>query len=230
MTADLSAEAGGRRRTGLLGGTFDPFHCGHEAAALRAQEALSLDRVVLVPSRQPPHRSTEPQAGAADRLAMAEIAARSQDSWTVSDTELTRTGPSYTFDTLSEFALQGLTPVEMFFITGADAFAEIATWSRFPSVLDLAHFVVIARQGITLDSIGNRLPSLTGRMTTPGRFTDAEGTRIILIEATTPAVSSTEIRRRIQHGEPIAGMVPPPIETYIRDHRLYHTPQSGVGR
>ena len=230
MTTGVSATARGRRRTGVLGGTFDPFHCGHEAAALSAQLALSLERVVLVPSRQPPHRSTQPQAGAADRLAMAQIAAGALESWSVSDTELKRTGPSYSFDTLAEFSAQGLTPNELFFITGADAFAEIATWSRYPSILDLAHFVVIAREGIALDSIGNRLPSLAGRMTTPGRLSDAEGTRIILIEATTPAVSSTEIRRRVQHGEPITGMVPPAIETYIRDHRLYHTPQSGVGR
>ena len=209
---------------------FDPFHCGHEAAALNAQQALSLDRIVLVPSRQPLHRSTGPQAGDTDRLAMAEIAAQSQKSWTVSDTELKRTGPSYTYDTLSEFAARGLTPMEMFFIAGADAFAEIATWWQYPSILDLANFVVIARAGIALDSIGNRLPSLTGRMTPAGRFTDLEGTRIILIEATTPTVSSTDIRQRIQRGEPIAGMVPAPVASYIRDHHLYHPPSSGVGR
>jgi nicotinate-nucleotide adenylyltransferase len=230
MTAVWSAEARGRRRTGVLGGTFDPFHCGHEAAALNAQRALSLEHIVLVPSRQPPHRSTQPLASAADRLAMAHIAAGAQKSWSVSDTELERTGPSYSFDTLAEFGAQGLAPSEVFFITGSDAFAEIATWSRYPSVLDLANFVVIAREGITLDSLGNRLPSLAGRMTTPAGFTGAEGTRIILIDATTPAVSSTEVRRRVQHGEPITGMVPLAIETYIRDHRLYHTPQSGVGR
>jgi nicotinate-nucleotide adenylyltransferase len=209
---------------------FDPFHRGHEAAALSAQQALQLDRMVLVPSRQPPHRFAQPLASGADRLAMADIAAASHPSWSVSDIELDRTGPSYTFDTLSAFALQGLTPVEIFFITGADAFAEIDTWSRFPAILDLAHFVVIARAGIALDSIGNRLPSLAGRLTTPDRFTDSEGTKIILIEAATPAVSSTDIRRRVQHGEPIAGMVAPAIDTYIHDHRLYHATQSGVGR
>lgn len=217
-------------QTGVLGGTFDPFHCGHEAAALHAQQALSLHRIVLVPSRQPPHRSARPQASGADRLAMAGIAARSQNGWSVSDTELNRTGPSYTFDTLAEFAARGLTPVEIFFITGADAFADIATWSRFPTILDLAHFVVVARIGMALDSIGNRLPSLAGRMTTPGGFTDGEGTRIILIEATTPAVSSTEIRLRIQRGESVTGLVPAAIETYIRDHHLYRAPHTGVGR
>jgi nicotinate-nucleotide adenylyltransferase len=230
MTADLSADARGRRRTGVLGGTFDPFHCGHEAAALAAQRALSLEHVVLVPSRQPPHRSTRPLAFAADRLAMAQIAASAHNSWSVSDTELKRTGPSYSFDTLAEFGAQGLTPSEIFFITGADAFAEIATWSRYPSVLDLAHFAVIARAGITLDSIGNRLPSLAGRLTTPALFSGSERTRIILIDATTPAVSSTEVRRRVQYGESITGMVPSAVETYIRDHRLYYTPKSGVGR
>lgn len=217
-------------RTGVLGGMFDPFHRGHEAAALAAQQRLALDRLVLVPSRRPPHRPGQPQASGADRLAMARMAASAHASWTVSDTELTREGTSYTFDTLMEFVNWGQTPCSLFFILGADAFAEISTWSRYPAVLDLANFVVIAREGITLDSLGNRLPSLAGRMTTASTPIEAEGTSIILIDVVTPPVSSTDIRRRVQGGESIAGMVPSKVDTYIHAHQLYRVSQTGLGR
>ena len=155
---------------GVLGGTFDPIHCGHVAAA-PARAAGALRSTASCSCRRASRRiaPTQPQASGADRLAMAEIGRADRTSWSVSDIELKRDGPSYTFDTLTELRAQGLTPVQIFFITGADAFAEIATWSRYPAVLDLAHFVVVARPGITLDSIGKRLPDLAGRMTTPGR-------------------------------------------------------------
>jgi len=211
---------------------FDPIHNGHVAAAVAAQRALSLDEMLLIPSRQPPHRPVQPVASAADRLAMATLAAQSQKSWTVSEVELTRPGTTYTFDTL-----EGLAPLRpkrsIFFILGADAFAEIDTWSRFPQVLELANFVVISRPGFTLADAGNKLPSLTARLTTAERFladNAREGTAIILVEATTPPVSSTEIRRRISRGASIADLVPPGVDSYIRDHRLYLAPADGAGR
>ena len=219
------------RRVGVLGGMFDPIHLGHEAAVMAVQQALSLDQVILVPSRQPPHRPAQPLAGAADRVAMAEIVARAHHSWTVSDTETRRDGPSYTFDTLAEFADRGLTPVATFFIIGSDAFAEIAMWSRYPAVLDLAHFVVVARSGTTLESLRKQLPDLAGRMTSAGHFVpgsrlptpDSRGasTSILLIETVTPDVSSTEIRRRVRAGEHITGLVAAGVESYIMTHRLY---------
>ena len=156
---------------GVLGGTFDPIHEGHVAAALAAQQALGLDEVTLVPSRQPPHRPEQPYAAAADRLAMATLVAREHAGWTVSDTEIRRDGPSYTFDTLTAFGKRGQTPFQIFFITGADAFAEIASWWRYPALLDLAHFVVVARPGgMTLEALGKRLPDLAGSMIPVGKF------------------------------------------------------------
>ena len=201
---------------GVLGGTFDPVHIGHIAAGLRAQEALQLDRVMLVPSHIPPHRSAgaSPEA----RLAMAELAAREQQGWTASAIELKREGPSYTFDTLTE--LSG-GEWQKFFIIGADAFAEIATWSRYPAVLDLAHFIVVARPGITLHSLKARVPDLADRMTTPDSFTPDEKTRVILLETATPDVSSTEIRRCVRAGQTISGLVPDSVASYISTHRLY---------
>jgi nicotinate-nucleotide adenylyltransferase len=124
--------------------------------------------------------------------------------------EIDREGPSYTFDTLA-----GLRDgTQIFFILGADAFAEIATWFRYPDVLDLANFVVVSRPGITLDSLRERVPSAFDRPS-------AANTRVILVEAATPNVSSTDIRRRIRAGEPLSGTVPDPVADYIRAHRLY---------
>ena len=212
---------------GVLGGTFDPIHFGHITAGLRAQEALALERVMLVPSRIPPHRTVG--ASPADRLAMAGLAAADQQGWSASDIELEREGPSYTFDTLT--TLRASSTSQFFFIIGADAFAEIATWSRYPAVLDLAHFAVVARPGITLDSLRKRLPNLAERMTTPDVFkphatSPASGpqSRVILIETTTPDVSSTEIRRRVRAGESIHGLVPEAVASYISSHGLYGGP------
>ena len=213
---------------GVLGGMFDPIHCGHVVAATAAERALKLRSLTLMPSRLPPHRPEQPRVSPMHRLAMTTLAAADHPSWSVSDIELKRDGPSYTFDTLSGLIGQGHPASQIFFITGADAFAEIATWSRYPAVLDLAHFAVVARPGITLDSLKQRLPDLAERMTTPASLKSnptgpepTEHTRIILIEAATPDVSSTEVRRRLRAGESIAGLVPDFVATYIAHHRLY---------
>jgi nicotinate-nucleotide adenylyltransferase len=209
---------------GVLGGTFDPIHLGHVAAGLAAQQALSLDSVVLIPSRIPPHRADPVTASGEQRLAMAQLAAADQPGWSASRIELDREGPSYTFDTL--VALHQADPgAQIFFITGADAFAEIATWWRYPAVLDLAHFVVVSRPGITLDSLRDRVPSAfpPPALSADGRDASAK-TRVILVEANTPDVSSTDIRRRARAGENLIGLVPESVAHYIRAHHLYLGP------
>ena len=149
--ADDEAASASRSRSlmrlGLLGGTFDPVHEGHLAAGRAARAALALDQVRLVPAHVPPHRAVGPRASTPHRFAMAAIAALDEPGWTVSDVELERDGPSFTYDTLAAAQASGLTASQIFFIIGADAFAEIATWSRYPAVLDLAHFVVVTRPG-----------------------------------------------------------------------------------
>jgi nicotinate-nucleotide adenylyltransferase len=204
--------------TGVLGGSFDPIHNGHIAAASAAERALSLDAMLLIPSRVAPHRADPAGASGDDRFAMAQVAAEGRAHWAASPIELERSGPSYTYDTLAELRK---TPSQYFFITGTDAFSEIATWSRYPAVLDLANFVVVSRPGFTLDSLRNRVPDLADRMTTPDRFHHSAKTRIILLEAPTPDISSTEIRRRVRQHESIAGFVPDAVADYIRTHRLY---------
>jgi nicotinate-nucleotide adenylyltransferase len=198
-------------KVGVLGGTFDPIHLGHVAAAEAAQAALSLDRITLIPSHIPPHRAAAVTASGDDRLAMAQLAAANRPGWSASRIELDREGPSYTYDTLVELKQE---PAQFFFITGADAFAEIATWSRYPAVLDLANFVVVSRPGITLDSLRERVPSaFVPRLSAK--------TRVILVEAHTPDVSSTEIRRRVRAGTSVAGLVPDAVASYIHTQGLY---------
>jgi nicotinate-nucleotide adenylyltransferase len=210
-----------RPRVGLLGGTFDPIHVGHLAVARAAQQALDLDRVCFVPAARPPHRPDSPQASEYHRVEMVRRAASADRRWEVSDLELQRHGPSYTVDTLAALHREGLTPLQIFFLTGADAFAEIATWRRYPEVLDSAHFAVVARPGTTLEALRQRLPALAARMVTPAAVDRAPATRIVLIEAATPDVSSTDIRRRVRAGASIDGLVPPAVAAYIAQHSLY---------
>jgi nicotinate-nucleotide adenylyltransferase len=206
---------------GLLGGTFDPIHLGHLAAASAAQQALHLDEVRFIPAARPPHRADSPRASEYHRLEMIRLAVSNKAGWEVSDLELRRHGPSYSWDTLAALHEQGWSPSQIFFITGADAFADIATWHRYPELLDAAHFVVVTRPGISLDSVRWRVPGLVPRMVSPEHLADAAPPRIIVIESTTPDVSSTEIRQRAARGESLDGMVPPAVAAYIAQHHLY---------
>jgi nicotinate-nucleotide adenylyltransferase len=215
-------------RLGILGGTLDPVHAGHLEAALAARRLLALDRVLVMPTRVPPHRPTQPVASRYHRFAMAALAVLPIDGFEVSDVELSAPGTSYTSDTLTRLHARGLAPSQIFFITGADAFAEIATWHRYPGVLDMAHFVVVSRPPHDAVALEAGLPALADRMRKPAAGAPSgSATVIFLVNAPTPDVSSTEIRRRLRAGGSISGLVPEAVETYIRKHRLYSAPSDG---
>lgn len=216
----------GTGRIGLLGGTFDPFHHGHLAVAAAADAALDLDAVHLIPSHIPPHRPQQPTASAEHRFAMVALGIAETPGLLADDRELHAGGPSYTSHTLAAFEGEGWQPSQLFFITGADAFAEIATWHDYPALLDRAHFVVVSRPGLDARTLPERLPALALRM----RLADAaarpepagmEQPAIWLIHAKTPAVSATAIRQAAAEGRPITGLTPPLVEQHIVRHRLY---------
>jgi nicotinate-nucleotide adenylyltransferase len=209
------------RRLGILGGTFDPVHCGHLDAADAARRALRLDEVLLIPSSDPPHRPADPLASGFHRFALVALAIQGDEGLRVSDMELTRNGPSYTADTLRTVARQGWLPSQIFFILGSDAFAEIATWREFPTVLDAANFVVIARPGTTLDAAAARTPALRGRLRSPEETSGTSGTSIYLVEARTRDISSSTIRARLTARQPIDDLVPAAVARYIVAHHLY---------
>ena len=198
-------------RLGILGGTFDPIHFGHLDVADAARRAMSLDQVWLIPSCDPPHRPADPVASAFHRFALVALAIQGNDALRASDIEVTRTGPSYSVDTLRALAGMGWRPSQVFFILGSDAFAEIATWHQFPAVLDAANFVVMARPGTSLDTAIARTPSLRDRL----------GTSIFPVEAHTRAVSSSTIRARLAARQPIDDLVPTAVARHIVAHHLY---------
>lgn len=223
-------------RVGVLGGTLDPIHVGHTETARVARLALRLDRVHVLPSNVPPHRTEQPLASGYHRFAMTALAVNDVEGMLASDLELLSPGRSYTSDTLTRFQqAHRLAAAQIFFITGADAFAEIATWHRYPEVLDLAHFIVVSRPGVSVESLRERLPTLSSRMVTvpanrepriANRESRLDSLSIFLIDAHTPDVSSTDIRRRLAEGRPIHGLVAGGVERHIAQHGLY---SAGVG-
>ena len=226
--------SGAPLRLGVLGGTLDPVHLGHLAAAHAAARALSLDAVWLMPSHVPAHKAA-PSASPWHRFAMAALAAADDPLLVASDLELARPGPTFTWDTLQAMAALGHDRSQIFFITGADAFAGIATWHRFPEVLDAGHFVVVSRPGHALPDDVRRHPAVAPRVfTVPAGaviddHTSAGSCRIWLVEADTPDVSSTTIRQDVLTGKGAGTVVPTSVAAHIRRHGLY-TPTPAARR
>jgi nicotinate-nucleotide adenylyltransferase len=212
-----------RARIGILGGTFDPIHRGHLDLARAAYDALKLDEVWLVPSSVPPHRP-QPGASAFHRFAMVAIAVETEPETTwlrASDLELTHEGPSYTTLTLRRVSERTDGRSQIFFLIGADAFAEIATWRDYPALLDLAHFVVVSRPGWPAPESRERVPELAARMVDVVWGPVPAEPAILLVDARTADVSSTEVRRRLASGEPLEGRVPAAVERHAFRHGLY---------
>lgn len=214
-------------RIGILGGTFDPIHLGHLAVADAASAALALTEVLVIPSNHPPHRRTEPQASGYHRFAMVALAVMEKPRLITSDVELLADSRSYTSVTLRRLHEAGFSPLQLFFLTGADAFAEIATWNDYPAVLGLANFVVVSRPGHAASAMIEHLPGLRDRMIVcpapadGARPVTADRLRIWLLDARTPDVSSTEVRARVRAGVSLEGLVPPAVEQYIERQHLY---------
>ena len=194
-------------RIGILGGTFDPIHFGHIAAAGAAMECAQLDRVLFIPSAQPPHRAGA-VAPAAERLEMCKLAVEGHEAFEVSDIEMRRGGASYTSDTLAE--LKRAHPQdELSLILGWDAARLFATWHEPEKVKELASFVVVSRPGLPAPGVDE--------LTAAGL--DPE--RVMLCLRPTPDISGSALRRAIARGESISEKVPEAVARYIAEHHLY---------
>jgi nicotinate-nucleotide adenylyltransferase len=194
-------------RIGVLGGTFDPVHNGHLAAARVATDCARLDRVLFIPSAQPPHRRAA-VAPAEQRLEMCRLAIEGDESFEVSDIEFRRGGVSYTADTLAE--LKKLRPADdLYLILGWDAAKLFSSWHEPERIKQLASFVVVSRPGASKpDRDQVKLAGL-----------DPE--RVILCPRPTPDVSGSALREAIRAGQPVSDMLPAAVERFITAHRLY---------
>jgi nicotinate-nucleotide adenylyltransferase len=217
------------RRIGILGGTFDPIHRGHTDLGRAVEAAVGLTDLVVLPSSVPPHRPA-PIASGFHRFAMAALAVHDFVSWRLSDFELARPVPSFTTATLAWLRALGYRPSELYFIVGADAFAEIESWGDYPAILDAAHFAVVSRPGFPVSSLATQLPRVAPRMVARqgGPAAGDDSPSVILIDRTTTDVSSTAIRRRCAARQSIDGLVSPQVAQYIARHGLY-APATSAG-
>jgi len=187
-----------------VGSTFDPIHHGHLVAASEVAHIFDLDEVIFVPTGQPYQKNERKVSAAEDRYLMTVIATASNPRFSVSRVDIDRPGPTYTIDTLRELHAHDGRDDELFFITGADALAEILTWHEVDELFTLAHFVGCTRPGHRLSGAG--LP---------------DG-KVSLVEIPALAISSTECRARVEAGEPVWYLVPDGVVQYIAKRRLYH--------
>ncbi|MBS1128005.1 MAG: nadD, partial [Nitrospirae bacterium] len=134
------------QRLGILGGTFNPIHLGHLAAAEEVRDRLKFEKVMFIPSFLPPHKSEEDMPSAVQRQEMVRLAIKGNPHFTVSDMEIKRGGRSYTIDTI-EALRQAHTGPDLYFITGLDSFLEIRTWKEWQRLMELCSFVVLSREG-----------------------------------------------------------------------------------
>jgi len=196
-------------RVGLLGGTFNPPHLGHLVCAQEACDQLQLGRVVLVPTRVPPHKVVHDDPGVAHRVSMCETAAAADPRLEVSLVDVRRDGPSYTVDTLR--LLHADAPGdELTFIVGGDMAHSLPTWRDPEAVLALATMAVAARERISREAIVEGLAGLPGA---------AE--RLRFFDMPRMDISSSLIRARVAAGRPVRYLVPDGVRAYIERERLY---------
>jgi nicotinate-nucleotide adenylyltransferase len=195
---------------GLLGGTFDPIHVGHLIIAEEVRLKLTLDEVLFIPTGQPWLKSERRVACGEHRLEMLQLAISSNPHFKVSTVELERPGASYSVDTVSALKDELGAEVELYFIVGFDAFAELPIWREPSRLLDLCQVVGVRRPGYAeLDwrSLEQAIPGISSR--------------VLVVDVPQIDISSSQIRERAAKGLSIRYLVPEAVEGYISKNRLY---------
>jgi nicotinate-nucleotide adenylyltransferase len=190
-------------RIGVMGGTFDPIHHGHLVAASEVAALYDLSEVIFVPTGQPWQKTEREVSRAEDRYLMTVLATATNPRFSVSRIDIDRPGLTYTIDTLRELS-QARSGAELFFITGADAMAQILDWHSAPELFSMAHFVGVSRPGYEL-ALDERFPKGS----------------VSLLEIPALTISSSDCRARVGRGAPIWYLVPDPVVRYVDKRRLY---------
>jgi nicotinate-nucleotide adenylyltransferase len=216
------------QKIGILGGTFNPIHYGHLAAAEEIWSRLKLDHVLFVPSFLPPHKQDEVIPSAAQRQEMVALAIAGNPHFSLSDIEVKREGMSYSVDTVAE--LLHLHPAtDFFFITGLDSFLEIQTWKEWERLLSLCRFIVLSRPGYAFTDLASinfmhkaaeKLHALDQRELKRAVLEIGSGT-VYLEQIPLYDISSTDIRQRVRQGRTIKYLLPECVETYIIKNKIY---------
>ena len=211
-------------KLGILGGTFDPIHFGHLRSAEEIGQHLALEKVYLIPSALPPHKTKTPVTPFHHRLTMARLGTDCSGLLETMDLEGNRPGFSYSIETLQELhTVLGPEP-ELFFILGMDAFLEINTWRDYKRLFDYAHFVILSRAGCRnhgLDALFSDLDIKGSTMGKGDHFVAPSGRSIFLLTSTRMEISSTNIRNMVKEDKSIRFLVPEAVRAYIIEKGLY---------
>jgi nicotinate-nucleotide adenylyltransferase len=193
----------------IFGGTFDPIHNAHLDVARAARRECFLDRILFVPAGEPPHKPGQKTADYEHRYEMVRLASSDHPSFEPSRLEEPGRdqGQSYAIFTIHRVAAQLTRHDRLFFLIGADAFREVTSWYHWRRVVKEVEFIVVNRPGFAVDEA--LVP---------------EGARIHVLRSVNSPLSSTEIRRRLEAGQSIRGLVPPAVARYISKHQLYRPP------
>jgi len=206
-------------RLGIFGGTFNPLHYGHLRAAEEARERIGLDKVIFIPSGNPPIK-TEDLIEPSHRYTMTRLATDSNVSFVVSDVELMGSEKSYTAKTLQQ--LVGIYPEdELFFILGIDAFLDIPNWWQPERLISMVDFVLMTRPGFDFVDIAESPYVLTPPSLSHDFWLLVSGKKVFPVEMTPLAISSTQIRGLLRDGSSIRYLLPEAVEQYIYAHNLY---------
>ncbi|MBZ5535336.1 MAG: nicotinate-nucleotide adenylyltransferase [Acidobacteriia bacterium] len=220
-------------RIAVFGGTFDPIHRGHMLIARHVARQLKLDRILFVTAARPPHKAAIQLTHPCDRHAMVALALRNERRFVASNLELlSPLEKNYSIDTLARVRTQLRPSDELFFILGADQFAEFRTWRNSDRLLESVALVVVSRPGLAIEELVarcdqrtqravKRLPGIAGKRTRLARRFSAVPPVIYLVPDLKIDISSTSIRDRISAGRRVRGVLDPAVADYIRKNRLY---------
>ncbi len=215
-------------RIGLFGGTFNPIHFGHINVSTEIKKKFELDTIYMIPSAIPPHKRRQEVADAQDRLHMTRLAVSGLDGYLVSDVELTRSGPSYTIDTINYFRKALSEDTKMYLILGMDAFLEIDTWLSYNELFTKLPLIIMSRPGTEYLKHQQLETYIQDKISDNYWFEEEKNCfmhqtkqSIYLVTVTPYDISSTEIRKRIRQQKPLQNVIPEPVEQYIRSEGLY---------
>ncbi|MDD2481765.1 MAG: nicotinate-nucleotide adenylyltransferase [Lutispora sp.] len=199
------------KRFAVMGGTFDPIHYGHLVTAEAVRDKFELDKVLFMPTKNPPHKMHRPTSDVNHRYLMTVLATITNPYFEVSRLEIERTGLTYTVDTIRELRNIYGEDAQIYFITGADAILEILTWHNVEELLGICQFVAATRPGFYGKDMEQKLIDIKSKY----------NKEIFSIEVPSLAISSTDIRNRIKNSKTIRYLLPEAVEHYIRKSKLY---------
>lgn len=196
-------------KIGLMGGSFDPIHNGHLVLAEQVRTRFQMDKIIFIPSGNPPHK--EAVASKDHRYNMAALAIEDNAFFELSRIELDHEDKTYTINTVRRLKDEYGDETEVFFITGADAIIDLPTWKEFDTLLGMCKFIGSTRPGIENVELREKIDSLVKN----------HKADITVTEVPALAISSTDIRRRVKYNLSIKYLLPAKTEAYIYKHNLY---------